>query len=146
MLLSLDIRKAFDSLSWSYLFQILERWSFSPKFKASLHSLSSNTTAQISLQSHKLTQSTISSGTLQVYLLSPLLFIIAIETLATTIVRTRIYRGLRAGTDITIVHFSQMICHYLPLPLILPYHTYSPYWIILVRSWTSWSIRPNLKP
>ncbi|KAM9324263.1 myosin-4-like [Gastrophryne carolinensis] len=32
MLLSLDVRKAFDSVSWSYLFQLLQWWGFGESF------------------------------------------------------------------------------------------------------------------
>lgn len=42
MLLSLDLQKAFDSISWSYLFSILERWGFGPRFSGLLKSLYSN--------------------------------------------------------------------------------------------------------
>lgn len=50
MLLSLDLQKAFDSVSWSYLFYILEIWVFGPRFSGLLKSLYSNTEARIKLQ------------------------------------------------------------------------------------------------
>lgn len=39
MLLSLDLQKAFDSVSWSYLFSILKRWGFGETFLKMINAL-----------------------------------------------------------------------------------------------------------
>lgn len=97
MFLSFDIQKAFDSLSWSYLFCMLKKLNFSPKCIASLYSLYSNSKAQISLQDHRSEPSSISSGTHQGCPLPPLLFIIAMETLAIAIHQDSTILGIMSG-------------------------------------------------
>lgn len=50
MLLSLDLQKAFYSVSWSYLFTIMEIWGFGPQFSGLLRSLYSTPEARIKIQ------------------------------------------------------------------------------------------------
>lgn len=88
LVLSLNIRNVFDSLSWLYPFHLLEKWNFSAKFLASLHSLYSTPSAQFILRGHKLDPLVIFSGTRKSCSLSPLLFLIAIETLEIATERT----------------------------------------------------------
>lgn len=51
-LLSIDLQKAVDSVSWSYLFEILERWGFGSKFLTTMHALYLKRSAQIRLMGH----------------------------------------------------------------------------------------------
>lgn len=51
-LLSIYIQKAFDSVSWPYLFDVLEQWGFGDKFLRVIHTLYSNLNAQIRLMGH----------------------------------------------------------------------------------------------
>lgn len=51
-LILIDLQKAFDSVSWPYLFEILERWGFGAKFLGTMHSLYSTPSTQIRLMGH----------------------------------------------------------------------------------------------
>lgn len=46
-LLSIDLQKAFDMVTWPYIFKVLERWGLGPNFLSILHSLYSNLSAQV---------------------------------------------------------------------------------------------------
>lgn len=45
-LLSVDLQKAFDTMEWPYLFEVLRRWGFGPHFLQILRNLYSNLSAQ----------------------------------------------------------------------------------------------------
>lgn len=84
-LVSIDLQKAFDSVSWPYHFDILERWGFGPKFMGTVHSLYSTPSAQIRLMGYYSEGFNILKGTRKGCPLSPHIFAIAIETLAMAI-------------------------------------------------------------
>lgn len=84
-LLSIDLHKAFDSIDWTYLSDILWKWGFGPYCLNLIHSLYSNPTAQVRLMGRYSALFPIGKGTRQGCPLSPLLFAIAIETLAIAI-------------------------------------------------------------
>lgn len=100
MLLSLDLQKAFDPVSWSYLFSILDRWGFGPRFSGLLKSLYSNPEARIKLQGQLSEPIKIARGTRQGRPLSPLIFAIAIESLAIAILTNPDITGVRCGPNI----------------------------------------------
>lgn len=52
MFLSLDLQKAFDSVSWPYIFAILERWGFGDRIMGLMHALYSTPKAYIRLQGY----------------------------------------------------------------------------------------------
>lgn len=79
-MLSIDLQKALD-ISWPYLFGILVRWGFGPKFLGILHSLYSNPSAQIRFLGRYSDAFQIEKVTRQGCPLSPLFSSIAIETL-----------------------------------------------------------------
>lgn len=97
LLLSLDIRKVFDILSWSYLFRILSKWQLDPKFLSFLGTLFSNPLAQIRMRGYTSASLLIASGRRQGCPLSPLYFIIAIETLAVAILSHPNILGVVSG-------------------------------------------------
>lgn len=96
-LLSIDFQKAFDTVSWPYLFTTLKRWGFGPNFLKTLEALYSYPKAQVRLQGYYSATFPIEKGMRQGCSLSPLLFAIAIETLAISI---RLYpdmHGVQCG-------------------------------------------------
>lgn len=85
MLLSLDLQKVFDLVSWPYLFAVLRRWGFGPNFIGLLEALYSVLEARARLQGYCSDPIKIARGTRQGCPLSPLIFAMAIESLATAI-------------------------------------------------------------
>lgn len=97
LLLSLDLQKAFDSLSWSYLFIVLRRWGFGEKFIGTLKALYSAPIAKVKLQGYYLDPIQIARGTRQRCPLSPLIFALAIEVLAIAIRSNQNIKGVQCG-------------------------------------------------
>ena len=96
-LLSLDLQKAFDSVSWAYIFSILERWGFGSNFLGLIGALYANPRALVRINGHYSKPIEIRRGTRQGCPLSPLLFAIAIETLAIAIRQNPNILGVRCG-------------------------------------------------
>lgn len=81
-LLSLDIAKAFDTLSWEYLFCILHKWGFQTGFLNWLSVLYSTPTALVQYGGYTSSWFPIQRGTRQGCPMPPLLFVLALEPLA----------------------------------------------------------------
>lgn len=64
-LLSIDLQKAFDTVTWPYLFNVLERWGFCPNFLEILHSLYCSPSAQVRIQGSYSDPLNIKKGTRQ---------------------------------------------------------------------------------
>lgn len=96
-LLSIDLQKAFDTLTWPYLFSNLEKWGFGNSFFNILRALYSQPRAQVRLHGHLSESFPITKGTQQGCPLSPLLFTIVIETLAIAIKRHPDIHGVNCG-------------------------------------------------
>ncbi|CAI9569230.1 unnamed protein product [Staurois parvus] len=79
MLLSLDLHKASDSLSWKYIFNVLQRYGFGPHFLKVLRILHSEPMARLSVKGYSSENITICRGAQQGSALSPILFILALE-------------------------------------------------------------------
>lgn len=84
-LLSIDLQKTFDTVTWPYLFTILEKWGIGTSFPNILKDLYSLPKAQVKIQGHLSDPLPITQGTRQGCPLSSLLLAIAIETLAIAI-------------------------------------------------------------
>lgn len=110
MLLSFDITKAFDTLSWSYLTMVLRHYGFGPLFMKWVVAL--NSTPQAKLKYHGFESSVfpIYRGTRQGCPLSTLLFILAMEPLAEAIHSNPDVKGVDvAGSPHKIILFADDI-------------------------------------
>lgn len=92
LILSLDAQKAFDRLSWPFMFATLSKFGFEGPFIAALHALYSRPSSQVQLSSYSSPSFSFSNGTRQGCPLSPLLFILCLERLAAAI---RIHSDIR---------------------------------------------------
>lgn len=108
MLLSLDIQKAFDSVSWQYIFSLFDHWGFGERFLGTIEALYSWPTALIRLLVYHSSPIRIARGTRQGCPLSPLVFAIAIETLAIEILVNPDIRGFPVEPRSTNVVYSLM--------------------------------------
>lgn len=95
--LSIDLQKAFDTVTWPYLFTVLRKWGFGPDFITTISSLYSSPKACIKIQGHLSEEFSILQGTRQGCPLSPILFAIAIETLALAIRQNPDIHGVQCG-------------------------------------------------
>lgn len=85
IILSLDAQKAFDGLSWSYMFTTLTKFGFRGPFISALQTLYSNPSSQVRMASFLSQTFPMTNGTRQGCPLSPLLFILCLEPLAEAI-------------------------------------------------------------
>jgi hypothetical protein len=53
LLLNLDIRKAFDSISWEYMLDLLQRRGFPPRFRDWVATLFTSSSSRVLLMTHK---------------------------------------------------------------------------------------------
>lgn len=97
-LLSLDLQKVFDTVQWPYIFNLLQKWGFGDSFLNVIHALYSTPSAQVRLQGFYSNSFPISRGTRQGCPLSPLIFAIAIESLAIAIRNNPNIQGIQSGS------------------------------------------------
>ena len=98
VLLSLDAEKAFDSVGWDFLFQVMERFGFSDSFIQCIRMLYSSPTARIKVNGSLSNQIMLQRGCRQGCPLSPLLFNFFIEPLAQAIREETALEGIDVGS------------------------------------------------
>lgn len=91
---------AFDSIEWSYLFEVLKRLGFGPKFCRWVALLYDTPLAQVRVNNHVSRTFQLYRGTRQGCPLSPLLFALMLEPLAYWVRRDVISRGLRWSEEV----------------------------------------------
>uniref|UniRef100_A0A803J5J8 Reverse transcriptase domain-containing protein n=1 Tax=Xenopus tropicalis TaxID=8364 RepID=A0A803J5J8_XENTR len=97
MFLKLDIKKAFDSVAWPYLYAAIQEWVFGPKFTTWIKALYCNPVGRITIGPQASNSFPIERGTRQGCPLSPLLFDLIIEPLAIAIRNDPDIHGLNVG-------------------------------------------------
>lgn len=95
--LSLDIKKAFDSIAWPYLNYTLQKWGFGPNFINWITALYNKPKAYVKYAGYKSDFFNIERGTRQGCPLSPLIFALLIEPLALVIRSDPTITGIEMG-------------------------------------------------
>ena len=99
MILSIDAEKAFDKIQHPFLIKTLSKVGLEGAFLNIIKAIYERPTANIILNGQKLTDFPLRSGTRQRCPLSPLLFNIVFEVLATAIRQEKEIKGIQIGKE-----------------------------------------------
>ena len=94
LVISLDQSKAFDRVNWSFLFRVLERFGFGPKFIHWINILYTDIFSKILINGHLSDPFLLSKGVRQGCPLSPLLYVLFIEPFVVSIMKDSRIGGL----------------------------------------------------
>ena len=95
LVMSLDIEKAFDSVNWDFLYNLLHTWQFPPSFIGWIQLM--HTQKELRVYNNRFSSQPIQvhRGLAQGCALSPLLFIFCIEALARVVRQNNIIEGMQ---------------------------------------------------
>ena len=100
MILSIDAEKAFDKIQHPFLIKTLEKVGIEGTYLKIIKAIYEKPTANIILNGEKLRAFSLRSGTRQGCPLSPLLFNIVLEVLASAIRQQKEIKGIKIGKDL----------------------------------------------
>ena len=99
MILSIDVEKAFDKIQHPFLRKTLQKVGIMGTYLNTIKTIYDKPTANIILNGENLKEFPLRSGTSQGCLLSPLLFNIVLEVLATAIREVKEIKGIQIGKE-----------------------------------------------
>ena len=108
MILSIDAEKAFDKIQHSFLIKTLEKVWIEGTYLNIIKAIYEKPTANIILNGKKLRAFPLRSGTQQGCPLTPLLFNIVLEVLASAIRQQKEIKRIKIGKDEVNFHFLHM--------------------------------------
>ena len=107
MIISIDAKKAFDKIQHPFMIKTLHKMGI-------VKAIYDKPTANIILNGEKLKAFTLRSGTRQGCLLSPLLFNIVLEVLATAIRKEKEIKGIQIRKEVKLSLFADDTVHRKP--------------------------------
>ena len=99
MIISIDAGKAFDKIPHPFMIKTLQKMGIQGTYLNIIKTICDKPTGNIILNSEKLKAFPLRSGTRQGYPLSPLLFNIVLEVLATAIREEKEIKGIQIGKE-----------------------------------------------
>ena len=97
MIISIDVEKAFDKVQHPFMIKTLSKVGIEGAFLNIIKAIYKKPTANIIINGKKIKAFPLNSGTRQRCLLSPLLFNIVLDILATTIRQEKEIKGIQIG-------------------------------------------------
>lgn len=114
IILFLDFEKAFDTISWNFLFKSLKHYDFGTNFIKWINILYKNPSARVMNNGFSSDLFTITRGIRQGCPISALLFILSVEVLSTTLKNSKNIKGISInGTEILISQLADDTTLYL---------------------------------
>ena len=113
MIISIDAEKAFDRIQHQFMIKTLQKMGIEGTYLNKVKAIYDKPTANIILNGEKLKAFPLRSGTRQGCPLSPLLFNIALEALATVIREEKEIKGIRIGKEVKLSLFADDMILYI---------------------------------
>ena len=99
MIISIDVEKAFDRLEYPFMIKTLQKAGREGTYLNIIKAIYDKPTGNIILNGEKLKAFPLKSGTRQGCILSPLLFNVVLEVLATAITEEKEIKGIQIGKE-----------------------------------------------
>ena len=116
MIISIDAEKAFDKIQHSFMIKTLQKAGTEGIFLNIIKAVYDKPTADIILNGENLKVFPLKSGTRQGCPLSPLLFNIVLEVLATTVRAEKEIKGVQIGKEVKLSLFAEDMILYIENP------------------------------
>ena len=116
MIISIDAEKAFDKIQHPFMIKTLQKMGIEGTYLSIVKAICGKPTANIILSGEKLKAFPLRSGTRQGYPLSPLLFNIVLEILATAIREEKEIKWIQIGKEEKLSLFADNMILYIENP------------------------------
>src|SRR5574341_1465010 len=116
MIISIDAEKAFDKIQYPFMIKTLQKAGIEETYLNIIKAIYDKPTANIILNGEKLKAFPLKSGTRQGCPLSPLLFNIVLEVLATAIRAEKEIKGIQIGKEVKLSLFADDMILYIENP------------------------------